>query len=44
MRTYDDTFSGEKIYPGKVRLAYDASSRATYNRSELDDCWTYDGA
>lgn len=19
MRTYDDTFSGEKIYPGKVR-------------------------
>ena len=20
MRTYDDTFSGQKIYPGKVRL------------------------
>jgi hypothetical protein len=20
MRTYDDTFSGEKIYPGKVRI------------------------
>lgn len=20
MRTFDDTFSGEKIYPGKVRL------------------------
>jgi hypothetical protein len=20
MRTYDDTFSGEKIYPGKVRF------------------------
>tara|TARA_R110002003_G_scaffold9_39_gene738 strand:- start:834 stop:977 length:144 start_codon:yes stop_codon:yes gene_type:complete len=21
MRTYDDTFSGQKIYPGKVRSA-----------------------
>jgi hypothetical protein len=21
MRTYDDTFSGQKIYPGKVRFA-----------------------
>jgi hypothetical protein len=21
MRTYDDTFSGEKIYPGKVRIS-----------------------
>jgi hypothetical protein len=21
MRTYDDTFSGEKIYPGKVRFS-----------------------
>lgn len=21
MRTYDDTFSGQKIYPGKVRYA-----------------------
>jgi hypothetical protein len=21
MRTYDDTFSGEKIYPGKVRMS-----------------------
>lgn len=23
MRTYDDTFSGQKIYPGKVRFALD---------------------
>jgi ribosomal protein L24E len=22
MRTYDDTFSGEKIYPGKVWIIY----------------------
>jgi hypothetical protein len=25
MRTYDDTFSGEKIYPGKVRFPFTTS-------------------
>lgn len=27
MRTYDDTFSGQKIYPGKVRFPYDSARR-----------------
>lgn len=25
MRTYDDAFSGQKIYPGKVRLQFPSS-------------------
>jgi hypothetical protein len=25
MRTYDDSFSGQKIYPGKVRLQFQSS-------------------
>ena len=29
MRTYDDTFSGQKIYPGKVCLFYESISPAS---------------
>jgi len=28
MRTYEDTFSGQKIYPGKVRSAIPTTTRA----------------
>jgi hypothetical protein len=28
MRTYDDSFSGQKIYPGKVRSAVPTMTRA----------------
>jgi ribosomal protein L24E len=31
MRTYDDTFSGEKIYPGKVRISYARDDRVAKN-------------
>ena len=27
MRTYEDTFSGQKIYPGKVRFAIPPATR-----------------
>ena len=36
MRTYDDTFSGQKIYPGKVRLASVPVTPVPRLRSHLD--------
>ena len=41
MRTYDDTFSGQKIYPGKVCIAFFPHSLSTTspgtNRAEERD-------
>lgn len=42
MRTYDDTFSGEKIYPGKVwrsqsRQLFRRWRNATQNEEELEE-------
>lgn len=39
MRTYDDSFSGERIYPGKVRIfllrmSHDAREPASPDRSD----------
>jgi ribosomal protein L24E len=38
MRTYDDTFSGQRIYPGKVRIAHSCDSdqrRISYPESSI---------
>jgi ribosomal protein L24E len=33
MRTYEDTFSGDKIYPGKVRLSvYNSGGESSTKR------------
>jgi len=35
MRTYDDTFSGEKIYPGKVRCSISSFGSPNPTRPQL---------
>jgi len=34
MRTYEDTFSGEKIYPGKVLFTYPPQALGSFCGSE----------
>lgn len=41
MRTYDDSFSGQKIYPGKVRFANQPSS-ARGRKRERELCGSND--
>ena len=38
MRTFDDTFSGTKIYPGKVRQILVCAVADSRSRQHLLDC------
>lgn len=37
MRTYDDSFSGQKIYPGKVRFRRRLPSSPEHHRTETEE-------